>query len=183
MHRFWSKRRTVLWEFYRLLDDLIFRSRPDPLKPMNIEGLLKGCPITSVQPIQKNCTDFFTDEDISAICLQNLDVAFQFGFRTLRGNALNIAKYGIWYYHYGDTLVNSGAPPGFWEVMQDEPLTGSALQILTPDHDYRKALYQSWSATYKLSVRKNISSVYWKSTQFAMRKLQELSELSPGGFK
>jgi hypothetical protein len=176
LHWLRSKRGTLLWEFYCLLDDLVFRSTPDPLKPMTIDVLLKDCPIISVQPLRKNCADFFTEEDISAIRHQNLDVAFQFGFRILRGNALSIAKYGVWSYHHGDNSVNMGGPAGFWEVMQDEPLTGSTLQILTPDHDNRTALYQSWSSTFKFSVRKNISNVYWKSTQFAMRKLQGLYE-------
>ena len=106
----------------------------------------------------------------------DLDVALCFGFRILKGDALKIARHGVWSFHHGDNLVNRGGPAGFWEVMDGIPVTGSVLQILTEDLDNGRVIYRSWSPTSdRFSVKANRNNLYWKSSAFVIRKLKDLA--------
>ncbi len=173
----WEKRKSLLYEAYTKLDDLMFEVEPDAFENVDAGPLLRDCPGIRVNPTMNKFADYFQDEDIEEILSYNLDVALRFGFRILKGRVLKIAKHGMWSYHHGDNLVNRGTPPGFWEVMNDEPVTGSMLQVLTEELDNGKVIYRSWAPTVnKFSVKRNNNNYYWKSSAFVMRKLKEVYE-------
>lgn len=175
-HALMNKRQYVLWKIYSIIDDLIFKSKPDAFQKMDISPFLNGCPVLPVRPIKKGHSDFFQEQDVSSILTHSLDVAIRFGFRILRGGILDIATYGVWSFHHADNRMNRGGPPGFWEVMTETPVTGSILQVLAPELDAGKILYRSWSSTSQYSVRRNKNNYYWKSSSFVIRKLKELHE-------
>lgn len=174
--KLWNQRQYLLYNFYSRLDSIIFRIEPDAFKRIDLKNLIGDCPIIEVKPTQVKFSDYFQEEELAQIRSYNLDVALRFGFRILKGDVLKIAKYGIWSYHHGDNLVNRGGPPGFWEVMENHPVTGSILQILTEDLDAGKVIYRSYAPTHRYSVKRNKNNYYWKSTAFVMRKLKELYE-------
>ena len=72
---------------------------------VGLEDLLEGCPVVDVKPRRTKHSDYFEDEDLRVIRSHDLDVALRFGFRILRGGALEIARHGVWSYHHGDGLV------------------------------------------------------------------------------
>ena len=172
-------RRRLAYVLYTRIDDWLFRREPDAFTEKSIAELVDGVPILDVTPVKKRFSDFFQPADVSAICAHNLDVALRLGFRILRGDALRIARHGVWSYHHGDNLVNRGGPPGFWEVMQDEPVTGSVLQILSDELDNGKVIYRSHAQTDRRSVRRNQNNFYRKSSAFVMRKLADLHRCGP----
>ena len=174
--KIWKQRKHLLYKAYSKVDDLLFRVHPDAFQRIGIEPLLAGCSVLRVKPVQKKHSDFFEADDIAAIRELNLDVLLRFGFRILRGDILNAARFGVWSYHHGDNREIRGGPPGFWEVMQRRDLTGSVLQILTEDLDAGKVIYRSFSSTNKRSVKRNKNKCYWKSTAFVLRKLKDLRE-------
>ncbi len=113
----------------------------------------------------KAYSDWFPEETLKQIREFDLDVALCFGFRILKGDALKIARHGVWSFHHGDNLVNRGGPAGFWEVMDGLPVTGSVLQVLTEDLDNGQVIYRSWSPTSdRFSVKANRNNLYWKSS-------------------
>jgi hypothetical protein len=167
----------LLYAAYTKVDEAISKVRQDAFEKVSISDLVVGRPVIEVTPAMTKHSDYFSPDDLLAIRVYDLDVALRFGFRILRGEALTIAKHGVWSYHHADGLINRGGPPGFWEVMLGEPLTGSMLQVLTEELDNGKVLYRSWSSTNeKFSVRRNKNNYYWKSSAFVLRKLLELYE-------
>ena len=174
--RAWRKRQTLLFVLYTTLDKRLARVSADAFRPVDVEPLLEGCPVIDVTPRETRFSDCFSDSDVDAINSYALDVAVRLGSRTLSGRALEIARYGVWSWHHGDTLVNRGGPPGFWEVVEGAPATGSVIQILTEELDGGKALYRSWSRTDRYSVWQNKSGYYWKSAAFLHRALERLHE-------
>jgi hypothetical protein len=171
-----TKRRHLLRRLYIALDELIFRAQPNPFESVDLRPLLGDCPVLEVTPRRTKYSDYLQPADVATVLGYRLDVAFRFGFRILRGDVLDIATHGVWSYHHGDNRVMRGGPAGFWEVMQGDDVTGSILQILTPELDAGRVLYRSWASTYKFSVWRNRANYYWKSAAFAMRKLRELYE-------
>jgi hypothetical protein len=172
-----SGRQQLLYKLYTRLDDAIFRSEPDAFKTEDIQTRLSGCPLLRIKPLEKGFSDYFSDQEVEAIREYQLDVALRFGFRILRGDALRIAKYGIWSYHHGDNNSYRGGPPGFWEVMEGNPATGAILQILTEELDNGKVIYRSVAPTDKRSVRRNKNNYYWQATEFVTRKLRDVYHL------
>lgn len=179
LQKLWSRRRYWLYKAYTRLDHLLFKVEPDAFERVDLRPLLADCPTLPVRPIQKKFSDYFPPEAVAAIDAYQLDVALRFGFRILRGEALAIAKYGVWSYHHGDNRVNRGGPPGFWEVMEGQPVTGSILQILTEKLDGGRVIYRSYAPTHKRSVKRNKNNYYWKSTAFVPRKLEALHRDGP----
>jgi hypothetical protein len=171
----WRNRRHLLYNAYTRLDNSLFKVERDAFAMVNIESLVADVPVARVAPVMTKHTDTFPAADIETISGYDLDVALRFGFRILKGDALGIARHGVWSYHHGDGSLNRGGPPGFWEVMTDAPVTGSMLQVLTEELDNGKIIHQAWATTVdKFSVNRNRNHFYWKSAAYITCKLEEL---------
>jgi len=164
----------ILYRLYTRLDRRLFKQDPNAFEILDAGKLFAGIPVLKVRPKQTQLSDRLIDEDIDKIKQHDVDLFIRLGFRILRGEILSVARYGVWSYHHGDNFVNRGGPPGFWEVFDNYPITGSILQILTEDLDNGRVLCRSWSATDHLSVHRNGNNYFWKSLSFFPRKLQEL---------
>jgi folate-dependent phosphoribosylglycinamide formyltransferase PurN len=167
----------LVFIFYNRFDQRFFKVKPNAFELKDAVGLLDGVANIFVNPTSKSFSDSFKNEDIQKIKIHNLDVLIRFGFRILKGDILEAAKYGVWSYHHGDSNINRGAPSGFWEVFENKDITGSTLQILSKDLDAGKILYQSFSSTNRTSVNRNRNNCYWKSLSFLPRKLEELYDV------
>lgn len=174
--RVWRKRRQLLPALFNRLDARLFGVANDPFEPTDLSAELDAVPVVRLTPRLTAHSDYFPDVQADEIAQHDLDVALRFGFRILRGRALGIARYGVWSYHHGDNRVNRGGPAGFWEVVEQNPVTGSILQVLTEELDAGHVMYRSWSATDRRSVTRNKANFYWKSSAFVMRKLREVAE-------
>ena len=173
---YWRNRKYLLYTLYGKLDERRVKVAPDAFAPTDLKPLLASIPVIEVQPEMKAYSDWFPEDVIKQIRSYDLDVALCFGFRILKGDALKIARHGIWSFHHGDNLVNRGGPAGFWEVMDGTPVTGSVLQVLTEDLDNGRIIYRSWSPTAdRFSVKANRNNLYWKSSSFILRKLKDLA--------
>ena len=178
-----KNREYLLYHLYNRLDAKRFRKEPDPFTPGSIASLVKDVDVVRLRPRMTQHCDYFEDPDVERILAYDLDVAIRFGFRILKGRALEIARFGVWSYHHGDNLVNRGGPPGFWEVMEGTPVTGSILQILTEKLDGGQVLYRSWASTDQLSVVRNQANFYRKTSTFLARKLCELHREGPAALE
>ena len=180
LQNYWRNRKYLLYALYEKIDERRVKVSPDAFAPTDLQPLLADCPVVPVTPEMKKYSDWFPEEVLKQIREFDLDVALCFGFRILKGEALNIARHGVWSFHHGDNLVNRGGPAGFWEVMDGLPVTGSVLQVLTEDLDNGLVIYRSWSPTAdRFSVKANRNNLYWKSAAFVVRKLKELADGVP----
>jgi hypothetical protein len=100
----------------------------------------------------------------------------RFGFRIIKGEILEAARYGMWSLHHDDNRSYRGGPALFWEIYERNPESGTILQVLTDELDGGKVLYRSISATNFASLYKNRRETYWKSAEFMMRRLADLHQ-------
>jgi hypothetical protein len=158
---------------YSKLDDLI--SQPMPaFTPMDAKYLLKNVPVIGIKPKMDKNFDWFQEHDIERIKEFNLDVIIRRGFRILKGDILNAAKYGVWSYHHDDNTVIRGGPPGFWEIFERMGERGVILQILTEDLDNGIVLYRSSFSCDFFSVSTNNNDCFLRSSLFVPRVLKRL---------
>ncbi len=172
----------IIYYLFNTFDRKISMRNPDAFEKLNLSEMLQDCPKLKVRPIRKKYSDYFVNEDIEKIKEYKIDIFVRMGFRILRGEILKTAKYGIWSFHHGDNMVNRGGPPGFWEVVENWPVTGSILQIISEELDGGMVLYRSWSCTLNLNIGKNKNRYYWKSLSFLPRKIEELYNIGDKKF-
>lgn len=171
-----------LWRWYHRIKRDPSRPGWDPFALVDSHELLKDIPVLKVQPKRGRYSDRFNTEDIKTIRAHEIDVLVRIGFRILRGEILKVARHGVWSYHMSDNRAIRGGPPGFWEVIESHPVTGSVLQILSEKLDDGLIIYRSWSATHPYSIDRNRDNYYRKSLSFLPRKLKELYNLGPDRF-
>jgi hypothetical protein len=59
--------------------------------------------------------------------------------------------------------------------MEGSPISGSVLQVLSEDLDNGEVIDRSWTRTSdRFSVKGSKNNLYWRSSNFVMRKLKEL---------
>ena len=179
--RIWNIRKDVFWIFYNKLENKIFKTNPDAFVTRPIKDLL-NCEEITVHPRETKFSDFISPKDVEEIKTHDVDIFIRLGFRILRGGILKASKYGIWSFHHGDNTVNRGGPAGTWEVLEQWDKTGVILQILSEDLDGGTILSRSYSATDKVSVKRNKNNYYWKALSMLPRKLKELHTLGDKAF-
>lgn len=166
----------LLYRIHRALDRRLARGGRDPFAPTDLGPLLTRAEIIEVKPLQTKYSDRIPEAVCSQLLERGVDVGVRLGFRILRGSILSAARYGIWSYHHGDESVNRGGPPGFWEVIENWPLTGATLQILNEDLDAGTVLSKTASTTDPTLVSRNKSSLYWGAVPLLPRALRSLYE-------
>ena len=174
IRRFIDNRNRLIYSLYGKLDKALNKVNPDAFACRNISKLLSSVDVVEVTPRRTKYCDYISDYDLDRIKQKKIDVLIRLGFRILKGEILQVAKYGIWSYHHADNRVNRGGPPGFWEVIDRQPVTGTILQILSGRLDDGLVLTRSYAATDTLSVAYSRNSFYWKSASFLPRELRSL---------
>jgi hypothetical protein len=170
-------RRSILYGLYSKLDRR-YAEAPDPLESIDCTDILGSCPRLDVTPIAKRFVHRFPADAVAALRSHDLDVIVRFGFNILRGDVLTAARHGVWSFHHGDNDYYRGGPAMFWELVEDNPLSGVILQVLTEKLDDGHVLCKTLFATERgLWRSRNVFSPYWGSTHFVIRKLHELHEM------
>ncbi len=164
----------LLFQVYQLVDKKLFKPKHNVLKSVDSTSLLKNVPVLEVTPTTKNFFQWISDDDVNQIKSYQPDILIRMGFKILKGEILKSAKYGIWSYHHADNKINRGGPPGFWEMFEKNPVTGTVVQILSEDLDNGQVLTKSIGATHKFSLNLSRNSLYAKSMYLMPRLIRRL---------
>ena len=170
----WRVRHALPYEAYRRIDRRRYVRAGDPEFLQDATDLFTHCPLIRVSPRLTQYCDYFDDDAVAEIRRHDLDLVVRFGFRILRGEALQIAKYGVWSFHHGDNYTNRGGQAGFWEVMREEPATGAVLQVLSEELDGGLVLGRCYSSTNPISVTSNKHNLYWQAAPLLEKTLRDL---------
>lgn len=174
-------RHTLLYAAYRRIDRWKFPVANSPYEPTDVSDLVAGAAVIPVTPRATAFSDYFPDDVVQHLRACDLDVAVRLGFRILRGDALRIARHGVWSYHHGDHETKRGGPPAFWEVMEREPTTGAMLQVLSEELDGGRILVRGWLRTHPFSAAGNAAQLCWMAEPFLARAVEQLATLGAGG--
>lgn len=168
----------VLYKLYRRFDYKFFSKniKYNAFQIVNIEKQLNKCSIMHVKPNTKGLSQRFGDNDINKIYDKQIDVLLKFGFKTLKGDILNVTKYGIWSYHHGDNRKYKGRSVLFWEIYNNDLVSGTVLQLSTGKYNDSKVIIdRTTSKTENISLYRNRNATYWKASNMMVRNLEKLS--------
>jgi len=116
----------------------------------------------------------FSEKDLLKIRKQGLDVLIRAGSGILKGDILNICRFGILSFHHGDNNFFRGGPPGFWEVFLERDSTGFIIQKLNEDLDGGKVLIKGSIGTSFMYFL-NREKIFTKSYHFLVSLLENIS--------
>jgi hypothetical protein len=148
-----------LYRLLRMADRKVFTAKQNLFHRTKAE-LPEEALKLEAEPVVTKYTDELPAPVLDAIRKCKPDLLLRFGFRILKGEVLSVAKYGVLSLHHGDTDVNRGGPPAFWEVVQKETVTGVTLQVLTKELDGGIVLGKSFIRTDPYSFHRNQSALY-----------------------
>ncbi|MGI8892675.1 MAG: glucosamine inositolphosphorylceramide transferase family protein [Bacteroidia bacterium] len=148
--------------------------KPDALKEIDIAGKLNDVKIIYCSPEKISHFEEFSNKDVEKIKSNNLDFIIRFGFNIIRGEILNAAGMGVWSYHHGDEMKYRGGPPAFWEIYDDEPVTGVILQRLTNKLDAGIILKKGYYKTVNHSYKETLNTILIDSSSWIAQVCREI---------
>ena len=119
-------------------------------------------------------SEYFAEADISAIKNHKLDFILRFGFNIIRGDILDVAKYGVWSYHHGNELKFRGGPTGFWEIFMGSSTNGVVLQKLNNLIDAGVIINRRSYQTVLHSYSEHLNKLLAQSTDMPLQVCKQI---------
>lgn len=164
--------RTLLWRVYQRA---VLNRRSVSTRLVDLSAELAHVPLIRCRPLQSGkFIQRFRPDEVREIRSHNLDFVMRFAFNILRGDILESAKFGVWSFHHGDPEKYRGQPPGFWEIYQQDPVTGTALQRLTERLDSGVMIHTGHFKTDALSYVRNRDNVFLGATEWPARVCRDI---------
>lgn len=164
---------SFLYRLLRLLDRKLFKAKCNPFQTVSLN--LDSNLVFNTLPIQKQYSDWLDEECLNFIREKQPEIILRFGFRILRGPILGMAKFGIWSLHHGNNKINRGGPPGFWEVVHQDAISGITLQQITENLDGGKVIGRAFTKTDLLSFHRNQVTIFEVGIRLFEEKLKQLA--------
>ncbi len=168
-----QRRSALIWSLYNRFDRRVGKTEIDPLAMENCESMLKHVDLLRVA-IDAGEAEELAPEALTAVGAKDLDLILHFGFMRNYGAIAQAARYGIWSLYYGDYDYYHGGPPYFWELYEQNPISGLTLLFSHKPAVYRVLAKAHFSTELGLFVRRNAARPFWGSVQLVMQKLWEL---------
>ena len=158
-------RNTIIYKIIKKIDNRYHK--PSAWDPVSLEKELGQLPVIMCDINQHGkFSQYFLEEDIQKIKQYNLDFIIKFGFNIIRGEILNLARYGIWSFHHDDEQKYRGGPVGAWEIYYDDPVNAVVLQRLTEKLDGGIILKKGYFKTVGYSLNLNYDNVLLGSAEW-----------------
>ncbi|MBT2736725.1 hypothetical protein [Bacillus sp. ISL-7] len=119
----------------------------------------------------------FSQVEIETLRKEKLDVIIQFGFSEIRPHLIGLSQNGIWFYPHDNFGEGYITEPKFFRSMfnKNDPLEIS-LNCFLESPEKSNFIYKSQSSVIRDSLFFNSNAVYWKSSEFILKKLRDLNE-------
>jgi hypothetical protein len=150
------------------------RFKPVAYEPIDLSTVLGPVPRLNCRPLKMGIAQGFNAKDLGDIASARPEVLLRFGFNILKGDILQLPRYGVWSYHHGDEEEYRGQPPGLWEIMDQRAVTGAILQRLTEKLDAGLILRKGWFRTAQHSLATTVDNVLMGSAGWAAHVCREL---------
>ncbi len=155
---------TLLFTLYEKLDYRLFKSATDAFAHVEVIGDLTG---------RANVlTDLTDDSTLAAVRSEELDVVLWFASTRPRAELLECARFGVWAVNHDEARTYPSGPVGARQLLDDQAVVATALQILGDEHD--RVIYRSFSAIDPHSLYRSRNAAYWKAAHFMLRRLEHL---------
>jgi hypothetical protein len=142
---------------------------PKSMEIIDYNPQSKDIPRLVCRVTKKGYSSHFHTSDIQLIRDSGTDFLLRFGFGIIGGEILKVPRFGIWSFHHGDEQKYRGGPPGFWEILFGDPVTGVILQQLNERLDRGAILRKGWFKTQRHSYKEQLDQAYLQTTRWPLQ--------------
>jgi hypothetical protein len=169
---------SFLYRFYKR-----FFLKAASMKTIDLEKELSHIPVIDCSPVTKGkFSEYFSKEEIEAIRSHKPDLILRFGFNIVKGEILECATYGVWSFHHSDEQKYRGGPAGWWEIWNNDDVTGAILQRINDKLDAGIILKKGWFRTIKKSYSANVDQVFFGSSEWVKQVCIDIRNGTAGYF-
>jgi hypothetical protein len=162
----------AILKFHEKIDDIVFKGNSDYCLRKNSTDLLRDIAEIILNPEEEDSVFELNQKQISQIRKYNLDIIVNFGFYVLNGDIINQARYGILSYSMSEDSATNRIATGYWEIVENRPVTNALLKISKTDLKQQTTIYCSSESTYSYSIAVNRNKVFWRASLFIPRVLK-----------
>lgn len=175
-----ADRARLLFDLYERWDRRRSGADDDPVEAIELCGAVAGVPSVSIEARAEGDVVALGPEALERLKEHRLDVAIRFARGHLRDDAVSLARHGVWSFHQGDEDAYRGGPAHFWELAEQNPLSGVSLEARRAPAGARVVLCKGLAATAlehsELSLARNRVKPQRLGATFVIRKLKQLHE-------
>jgi hypothetical protein len=155
----------LLFTLYEKLDYRLFKSAPDAFAHVEVIEDLRRPNVL---------TDLTDDSTLAAVRSEELDVVLWFASTRPRAELLDCARFGVWAVNHDESRTYPSDPSFARQLLDDQAVAATALQILGDKDDSDRVIYRSFSAIDPHSLYRSRNAAYWKAAHFMLRRLEHL---------
>jgi hypothetical protein len=149
---------------FKLYQRFLLRTRA--LRKVNLSPSLGKVATINCKTMKRGESEYFSEADVRIIRGFQLDFIIKFGFGIVGGEILNAARYGVWAFRHDDEENYSVALAGFWEIYNNDNVTGASLQRLTDRPDAGVVLKKGFLKTTSYSHSRNLDAICFESARW-----------------
>ena len=163
----WRERHLALW---RVFERFCVKPFSKAIVQISMARLLGDVPLIKDIPVKiGKYSETLGDEAVSFVATCSPDLVLRFSYGILKGEILNLPRYGVWSFHHGDPAAFRGQPPGFWEMVEGAKSAGAILQKLGERLDAGDILHHGQFALVPHSYAKTRDNQYFGSAPWLAR--------------
>ena len=151
----------ILFELYQRF---VLKTRA--LRKVDLSSSLDEVATIRCKPVKRGQSEYFSEADLRVIREFQLDFIIKFGFGNLGGEILNAADYGVWTFCHFDEEKYRGGPVGFWEIYNNDSVTGASLRRLGDFANAGVVLKKGFLKTISYSYPRNIDAICFESARW-----------------
>ena len=159
-----------VYSLYSKLDNRAFPLNADALLPFSLANVLPDIPVIRWQ------VDAPIPVSDSVIPESEPDIILSFINALPPARLAGDARYGVWFIRHHTGTAAEVIPPGFWSVMDQNPVTSSLLWMVRGDPPHATVIMQHSSATVYKSTRLNANHILWASGVLLRKKIHDVWE-------
>jgi len=149
----------VSFRYFRKFDSLILSNKPDLNEKVDLK-LAEQVPELKARLVNTGKHYSLGSADLKTIRNTNPDLILYFGSYSLKGEILEIPKFGIWCLQLGDVNPFSASPAGFWEWFYRHPVSRAAVIRINESATGYECLAKAATRTEQLSYGRNLRACF-----------------------
>jgi len=164
VHEKRSMKGSFVFRIHNKIDHFVFLGRHNYSERKDIGDLVKNVPLIRLRSSQQGGPENCDPAVISEIGKYNLDLIVKVGYGGVNGDLLSIPQYGLLSCSMTDSGSEESDTTGYYEVIENYPVTVSELMIIRRGGDKRSLVTRVTESTCSYSISLNRDKLFRRAS-------------------
>jgi len=165
----------IFYRYYMALEKWKFKPKPSAFELCDITSLPNNN--NSIHTIDS--LNHPIEKSLEGLKKHHYDIIINLSTYNIPNLIYAIPKYGIWQYSFADQEMNSGEPPAFWELFENQSLIGCSLRVVYDKNGKGVVVSKIIASVEPISVIRNHNANLWRSAALLPREIKKMCGMGP----